>query len=250
MKHGCDISAYQNGNPPQPIDFQKMKDSGAEFVIMRKHLGYYQDLQFEQNAEGADKAGLAVGAYGVLYPGYDTERQIEAFCQGISPSDLVFPPYGDIERRHSLSKSRAISDVLAYMYGLKNWWGDADFYTAKYVWQDYYSSKAGWIDDWGPLWVAHYNGQVQPEYIPIGWEQRKDGTLVPVDESWAIHQYSADGNGKGHLYGVSSRDVDLNWMQDWYWSLFINPGPPVEPPVAPVITLHVPKGTVVRIIEE
>ena len=221
---GCDISAHQG-----TINFNKMEDAGAKYVIMRKQLGYYGDLKFWENFEKAKKTNLKIGAYGVPFVGYDITRQYAKFIEGISPSDLDFPPFPDIERRHKYTKSFAIGRVLDYMQKLQNWWGDTVPYTAKFVWQEMYSNKIGWINDWD-LFVANYTTANEPHYIPRGWEYRLDGTPVLVEDSYGIWQFSADGNRRGAEFGVSSHDIDLDWMKQWFWDKCITntPQPPVD----------------------
>ncbi len=59
-----DVSNYQG-----EVDWEKVADSGVEFVMLRiGYRGYLygtlnEDARFRQNAEGAAKAGLKVGAY-------------------------------------------------------------------------------------------------------------------------------------------------------------------------------------------
>lgn len=61
---GIDVSRYQG-----KIDWQKVKDAGVEFVILRAALrGYgngqlYEDSMAQENYRGATEAGLKVGAY-------------------------------------------------------------------------------------------------------------------------------------------------------------------------------------------
>ncbi len=220
---GTDISAYQG-----TVDFTKMEDAGAKFVIMRKSLGYYGDLKFWENFESAKKTGLKIGAYGVPFVGYDINRQFTKFIEGLSPVDLDFPPFPDIERRHRYTKSRAISDMLSYMLKLKDWWGDAVVYTAKFVWEEKYSSKPGWIDSWD-LFLANYTTANEPHYVPHGWEERLSGAPVEVTDSYALWQFSADRNRRGAEFGVSSRDIDLDLMKQWFWDKHISPGiPPIN----------------------
>ena len=61
---GIDVSAHQ-----QEIDWQRVADSGVQFVILRVgYRGYtegtiQEDAYFTQNLEGAIDAGLDVGVY-------------------------------------------------------------------------------------------------------------------------------------------------------------------------------------------
>ena len=58
---GIDVSAWQG-----KIDFQKVKQSGIDFVIIRAGYGKVasqKDPYFETNYKNAKAAGLQVGAY-------------------------------------------------------------------------------------------------------------------------------------------------------------------------------------------
>lgn len=61
MTHGIDVSAWQG-----KIDFNKVKKSGYEFVILKaggNDDGCYIDGRFETNYFAAKKSGLKIGAY-------------------------------------------------------------------------------------------------------------------------------------------------------------------------------------------
>lgn len=212
----CDISKYQGA-----VNFVKMEDAGAKGVIIRKQVGYKTDPRFWENFEAAKLTNLKVTIYGVPFLTWDIDRQIDTLIEGLVPGDLDFPPEGDIERRHIYGRQYAIGEVLQYMHGVEAWWGAATFYTAKFVWEEMYSNKHGWVDDWD-LHVANYTTADYPHYIPIGWERDAGGVIVPKDKRFGIWQYSADGNYMGNAYGCESRDVDLNKMMQWYWDKWIN----------------------------
>lgn len=245
---GNDISAWQ-GN----TNFAKMKSAGSKFIILRKSIGYLHDLKFWDYFDGVKEQGLPLGVYHFFYPGYSVERQFARFIEGIQPSDLTFPPILDVERRHTITKSKAITDVLKMLFLLKNWWTGPRMpaiYTAKYVWQDFYSAKPGWIHDWD-LWVANYTDEPMPIYVPKGWTHTAAGVAIPAKDQFSDWQWEADGNNKGSLFGVSSDDIDMDRMQKWYFDTFVEEdNPPPPPPPAPMeIEVIVPAGTNVTITE-
>lgn len=249
-ENGNDISANQGD-----ADFEIMKVAGSKYVILRKSIGYYSDLRFWEYFDGVKQAGLPIGAYHFFYPGYSVERQFAKFTEGINPSDLTFPPVLDVERRHTLSKTQAISDVLKMLYMLKSWWTGPRMpliYTAKFVWQDFYSSKYGWIHDWDLL-VANYSNADMPPYVPNGWTHTIGGLEVPPEEQFVAWQWEADGNNKGAQYGVSSDDIDMERMHKWYFDTFVSDtAPPTKPPTDPEpleIEVVVPEGTLVTVTE-
>jgi hypothetical protein len=64
VMHGVDVSRYQG-----EIDWEQVRDSGIEFAIVRvggrfmNSSGFYEDRLYRENIEGANAAGVAVGAY-------------------------------------------------------------------------------------------------------------------------------------------------------------------------------------------
>ena len=72
MTHGIDVSAWQGS-----IDFNKVKKSGYEFVIIKaggNDDGFYIDSRFESNYTSAKKAGLKVGAYYFVNRDFSTKN--------------------------------------------------------------------------------------------------------------------------------------------------------------------------------
>jgi len=247
----ADISVHQAGDPPKPIDFFRMRDAGAKCVWIRKHIGYYRDVAFELNWEGAGSVpGLERSFYSVPYVGYNFGRQWEALTTRklVNGSIVPFDPaeadraaWCDVEYKHPLPLSTAVGLLLQWLNAMVGWGGRPDIYTAKYVWQDYYSKAKGWGEDWA-LVAANYRegwyGLPVPDLVrraidagdpltPTGWEYTKQGVLVPVRDRWQGWQFAADRNQLGATFGVRSRDIDLSiqGVED-----DPTPGPPTEPP--------------------
>ena len=133
-------------------------------------------------------------------------------------------PWVDVEYRHPLPMSTAVGLLLEWMHAMKEWGGQPDVYTAKYVWQDYYSKAKGWGGDWGLVAANYREGwyglplsdlvqraiDAGDPLTPIGWEYTKQGVLVPMRERWQGWQFAADRNMLGSTFGVRSRDIDLS----------------------------------------
>lgn len=242
-----DISVYQNGDPPKPVDFFKMRDAGAKCVWIRKHRGYYRDIAFELNWEGAGQVpGLDRSFYSVPYVGYDFGRQWQALTtlkdgSPFDPAGADRPAWCDVEYRHALPAQTAIGLLLGWLEAMVGWGGRPDIYTAKYVWQDYYSKGKGWGEDWGLIAANYREGwyglpvdelvaratAVGDPLVPIGWEYTKQGVLVPVKERWQGWQFAADRDLLGATFGVHSRDIDLSIQRTEDEP---EPPPPEEPP--------------------
>lgn len=228
-----DIAINQNKwrDNPQPINFVKMRDAGIDGVCIRKSTGYYRDTAFEMNWEGAGLAGLKRTIYVVPYVGYSIERQWTAMTTLIVHGDVVpfvpavdRPVWNDVEYRHRIAKARAIEEILEYQHRLQNWSPlGAEFYTARSVWEEKYSDKPGWVDDWGlvianyledlygkPLQDAIANAKTRYPSLPAGWRKDSNGLAVPDEEAWNGWQFMADGNKLGAALGVHSRDIDVS----------------------------------------
>ena len=212
----CDISINQNGDAinPRPIDFVKMKSAGAVGVCIRKSVGYYRDISFPMNWEGAGLAGLKRTIYTVPYPQYNFDRQITAMTTwsdgSLFTGPLDRPMWLDVERNPYMTKQSAISIILLYLVRLSAHFGSKpDIYTAAWAWEPWYSLAKGWIEDWR-LVVAAYGSIPR---IPIGWAVTKLGTPIPRHTSYSGWQFSADGNGLGRQFGCHSAAVDLSWQR-------------------------------------
>lgn len=97
LTQGVDVSKYQG-----EIDWEKVKASGIDFVIVRASYGWsagQTDPTFARNAAGAQAAGLAVGAYHYSYAKTveEARKEAELFYHTIRDKKLDMPVYLDLE---------------------------------------------------------------------------------------------------------------------------------------------------------
>ena len=109
MIRGIDVSKWQ-GN----INFQKVKDSGISFVIIRAGYGKLpsqKDKCFEENYCKAKASGLDVGVYWYSYAmSVDEAREEAKACLSvIKGKQFEFPVYFDLEEQKQFSKGRTFS---------------------------------------------------------------------------------------------------------------------------------------------
>lgn len=84
---GIDISAYQDG---EPIDFEKIKEAGIDFVIVKATEGVaYLNPHFDRDVYDAHQAGLAVGAYTFFHPEQDGVAQANKFHQAMEKHPVI-----------------------------------------------------------------------------------------------------------------------------------------------------------------
>ena len=184
---GIDISHW-NGD----IDFNKVKASGVEFVIIKaggSDRGFYTDPKFKENYEKAKAAGLFVGAY--YFVGKKFYGDLAGIADGKRFADILkgmqfeYPVYLDVETTDSRYKELATDAAIAFCKTLEN----AGYYVGIYA-----SDISGFKEKLNHSrlesyahWVARYGKE--PEVCKEG----------------VIHQYSSKGAVDGI---VGSVDLD------------------------------------------
>lgn len=186
MSKGIDVSAWQG-----EIDFEKVKASGIDFVIIRAGYGWalsQKDRCFEENYRKAKAAGLRVGAYWYSYAGSaDQAREEAKICkQVLAGKELDYPVYFDLEEQSQLARGRAFCDALvtAFCTEMEASGYFAGFYTSAYVAAHILSPA---IRQRFAFWCAQWAGK---------------NSFYGESGLW---QYSA----KGSIPGISG-DVDLD----------------------------------------
>jgi GH25 family lysozyme M1 (1,4-beta-N-acetylmuramidase) len=195
---GFDLSKYQDSPAtPAVIDFQKMRDFGASFVIIRVGQGNFIDRVWKTNATNA-KGILPRGAYWFFDPYYSPIIQADMCLEAVLSEriegrlwlDLEFWWQGDYTAprhwRTFLDRCKA-AGLRTGIYSRASWWReyarDADM--------TYFMRE--------PSWVAQYPTLL--EGLP--------GFAEPM-----IHQ---DGTPSvGLEAGVESVEIDRNWWNGNY----------------------------------
>ena len=183
---GIDVSIH-NGI----IDWNKVKESGIDFAIIRAGFGRFvdqKDENFERNYDEAKAAGIPIGAYWYSYATTVEEaiEEAEVFVSLLSGKQFEYPLFFDQEEKAAFETGkencskmiRAFCDVLE----VNGYW--AGLYTSRsyletYIEDDIKTRYALWIAEWGSR--LNYNGPA------------------------AIWQYSE----KGYVDGISG-NVDLD----------------------------------------
>lgn len=114
LTNGIDVSKWQGTN----IDWQAVKASGVDYVILRAGYGRIidqKDPTFEANYAGAKAAGLDVGVYWYSYAMTNSEAEAEAtVClEAIKGKRLEYPVYYDIEEAKQLARGRTVVSNMA-----------------------------------------------------------------------------------------------------------------------------------------
>lgn len=188
---GIDISTFQGNN----IDFNKVKKSGIDFVIIRAGYGReasQKDDCFEINYKNAKAAGLKVGAYWYSYAVSVEDAKTEAdTCSSIIKGKTFdLPVFMDLEEQSQFNKGKDFcsSIVIAFCDRMIKNGYRTGLYNSTYYLERYFSDAV--INNY-TLWVAQYYKECQYE------------------GKYAIWQYS----DSGVVPGISGR-VDMNYLYD------------------------------------
>lgn len=101
---GIDVSVCQ-----RQIDFNKVKASGIDFVIIRAGYGTSgKDKYFKENYRKAKAAGLHVGAYWYSDAGsfHEAEKEAERFLPVLTGKQFDYPVYLDMEEKSQLDTGK------------------------------------------------------------------------------------------------------------------------------------------------
>ena len=186
--HGIDVSQWQ-GN----IDFNKVKSSGVDFVII--HAGYgrnisQKDPYFEQNYARAKAAGLNVGAYWYSYANsaVDAKREAAACLQAIKGKTFEYPIYFDLEERSQFNKGAAFcsSLVTAFCDAIEKAGYFAGLYISRSPLTQYITAN---VQKRYALWVAEYGAKLNYN-SSVGMWQNSSSWRVPGINGNVDHDYS------------------------------------------------------------
>ena len=197
-KRGIDVSVWQGD-----IDFNSVKASGVEFVIIRAGYGIgCKDKWFEQNYRKAKTCGLDVGAYWYSYAnsGFEAAEEAQSCVNMLSGKSFEYPVYFDLEEKSQLNRGRAFCDSLitSFCNKLEACGYYAGFYTSLSTANNLVSAH---VRDRYALWIAQWN------------------THCDYQGSYGLWQYSSSGS----VAGIAGR-VDMDYAYVDYPSVIKNAG--------------------------
>lgn len=180
---GVDISKWQG-----EVDFQKLKESGVEFVILKiagqQKLGgeIVMDPMFKDNIENAQAEGLKIGLYFYSYARNQKEarKQADYIIKNIKNYNIELPIAFDWENwelynSFNLSFNSLNNVAKEFISRLE----DKGYKTSLYSSQ-YYLENIWFAEDYDNIWVANYgNLTYQGEYSM--WQLCSDGRVDGID---------------------------------------------------------------------
>ncbi len=187
---GIDVSVYQGD-----IDWDKVKESGVDYVIIRcGYRGYVvgsvnEDANFRRNLEGAKAAGLAVGVY-FFSQAVDVDEALEEaeFCiELLDGCELEYPVFydwevvidkdGDTPRTAYIQPDDLTNNALVFAERIRYAGYTPAIYTNKKtaVWK-YDLSRLEGID----IWLAEYNETPSFFYDFAMWQYSSKGSVPGI----------------------------------------------------------------------
>jgi GH25 family lysozyme M1 (1,4-beta-N-acetylmuramidase) len=213
ITYGVDVSYHQSDRENKwasLVNWKKLYDDGARFVILRASIGVGMDVGFENHLKAARDAGFeAIGAYHYLYWDVPVEKQVESFMKVVAGTGIQ-RGFCDVE--HQMTTGQPGSSVTSVM--VNKWqtyvWGNMalapSIYTRRNIWERF-GSKADWVKLYD-LWAAWYGWT--PIYtmdMSKEFQYRFERTMIPKPwERWTFCQFS--DKGAGYVGKASTIDFD------------------------------------------
>lgn len=165
---GIDVSSWQKNYP-----YEKAKNEGVKFVIIRAGFSTKKDSQFETHYKRAKELGLKVGAYWYSYAS-NREKGIteaKAFLKAIEGKQFELPIYMDVESStiQKASKSSRNEGIRGFAETIEN----AGYYFAVYTNTNWYNNLISGSElnkkyDW---WIAQWSKSKPSSNIKYGvWQ--------------------------------------------------------------------------------
>lgn len=189
---GIDVSRYQEN-----IDFEKVKNSGVEFVIIRIGVqsGAKKDISIDsyylENIKKAKEAGLLVGVY--LYSTAISpeiaKEQAKWVIKTLDGVKLDFPIAFDWEnwqyfREYEISLYDLSKSYLSFAEEIEKNGYKAMLYGSKYYLENMWLDKGNY-----PVWLAHYTDKTNYSGDHIMWQYSAIGEVDGINNAVDLDVY-------------------------------------------------------------
>ncbi len=206
MFKGIDVSAHQGR-----IDWEKVKNSGIQFAILRLGIGSdiasQDDACFEVNVQGCEGVGLPWGAYLYSYALNleDAKSEVQHALRLLNDKRPEYPVFFDMEdadgykAKHGMPSNQGLVDICkTFLIGIE----DAGYYASLYASLSWLNNQLNSSElDRFDKWVAQWN------------------TSCAYKKPYGIWQYT----NSGKVEGISG-NVDMNIAYTNYPEVIKNSG--------------------------
>lgn len=192
---GIDISYC---NPV--IDFDKVRKSGVDFVIIRTGYRTKTDTMFKSHIENAIKAGLDVGVYCYCMAKTTAQARTEAkyVLNLIKPYKLTYPVFYDMEDMSiaELSRTKLTNIALAFLNTVNAAGVRCGLYAnPSWIENKLFKSKLTGYDIWLAHWTNNPNKPSKYNYGQTMWQwgaSDVNGIKGKVDADICFVDYKKD----------------------------------------------------------
>ncbi len=162
MFKGIDVSAHQGR-----IDWEKVKNSGIQFAILRLGIGSnmssQDDAYFEANVQGCESVGLPWGAYLYSYALNleDAKSEVQHALRLLNGKRPEYPLFFDMEdadgykAKHGMPSNQGLVDICkTFLLGIE----EAGYYASLYASRSWLNNQLNSSElDRFDKWVAQWN---------------------------------------------------------------------------------------------
>ena len=177
-KKGIDVSEFQG-----KIDWEKVKNDGIEFAILRCGYGMdfsnQDDVEYERNANECERLGIPYGVYLMSYANTVEEARSEAehvlrLIEGRKISLGVWHDIEDNDTSGAINKETLTNIINTFCNTIKNAGYKVGVY-ASLNWLENKIEKT--IKDNYDIWVAQYYSKCEYEGKYIMWQHTSSGKV-------------------------------------------------------------------------
>ena len=177
-KKGIDVSEFQG-----KIDWEKVKNSGVEFAILRCGYGMdfsnQDDVEYERNANECERLGIPYGVYLMSYANTVEKARSEAkhvlrLIEGRKISLGVWHDIEDNRTSGAINKETLTNIINTFCNTIKNAGHKVGVY-ANLNWLENKIEKT--IKDNYDIWVAQYYSKCEYEGKYIMWQHTSSGKV-------------------------------------------------------------------------
>jgi len=180
---GIDVSKWQGD-----IDFEKVKESGVEFVFIRvgtkngRGQEYVLDPKFEQNVKGFSKVGIPIGVYFYTYAQNEEESIKDAkwVIDKIKNKKIDLPIVYDFEdwnnyNKYKMSLYRLNRNAEVFIKTVEKYGYEGMIYGSKNYLESF------WNTNNKNIWLAHYVNETTYKGNYNFWQLCNNGKIAGIN---------------------------------------------------------------------
>lgn len=201
---GIDVSHHQGA-----IDWTKVAKSGVAFAYLKASEGAtWRDRRFAENWRGAERAGLARGAYHYFSFCSRGAKQAANFLAAVPPTKGVLPPVADVEFVGNCERWKSLEEVRAELRAFlaeveKAWRVRPILYVTS---ESHERITRGHFDGY-PLWIRSVQGPPAADLDPawIFWQYSETGKVPGIAGPVDLNVFSGSAEELGEIARRESR---------------------------------------------